>query len=98
MNETELDILADKLASRLAVMPRWMTLKQAVMYSNIGKARLIELAKERKIKGFQDNSIKTRPWRFDKKSIDEYMESLIPEDTKSESDKIALDILSTVRV
>jgi hypothetical protein len=49
LNETELDILADKLASRLAVMPRWMTLKQAVMYSNIGKARLIELAKERKI-------------------------------------------------
>jgi len=98
VTDQDLDILADKIASRLAIMPRWMNLKQAVMYSNIGKGRLIELTKEKTIKGFQDNSIKTRPWRFDKESIDMYMESQIPADYSDEIEKTALDILSTVRL
>ena len=66
MNESQLDILADKIAARISITPRWMLLKQAVMYSNIGKARLIDLVKRKKIKGFQDTKLATRPWKIDR--------------------------------
>ena len=98
-NISDIKKIACMIAQLLpAVQPRWMTLKQASVYSNIGKARLIDLARDRKISGFQDCGIKTRPWRFDQKSIDKYMESLIPDDTVEKNEKIALDILASVRL
>jgi len=39
LTDQDLDIIAGKIASRL-MSPRWMTLKQEVVYSNIGKAIL----------------------------------------------------------
>ncbi len=43
MTDDELDILAAKIAGRIGVVPRWMTLKQASQYSNIGQKRLVDM-------------------------------------------------------
>jgi len=99
MTEQDLDILAAKIASKLSVIPRWMTLGQATRYSNIGKARLVALVKKGQIRGFQDQSLKTKPWRFDMKSIDAHMEMKSEQQfTDEDANKIALDILATVRL
>ncbi|MCP3944838.1 MAG: hypothetical protein GY710_25625 [Desulfobacteraceae bacterium] len=42
MTDPDIEILAAKISVRISIMPRWMRLKQAVIYSNIGKERLIE--------------------------------------------------------
>jgi hypothetical protein len=94
LTDQDLNKLADLIASRL-MAPRWMTLKQAVNYSNIGKARLIEMVRSGEIKGFQDKHIKTAPWRFDKKSIDRFMSNQV---TETDNDKFAIDLLSTVDI
>nr|WP_319493460.1 helix-turn-helix domain-containing protein [uncultured Desulfobacter sp.] len=77
MTDDELDILAAKIAVRIGVLPRWMTLKQASQYSNIGQKRLIDMVRHGELDGFQDLSLKTKPWRFDKNSIDNHMESQV---------------------
>jgi len=75
-------------------MPRWITLKQATQYCNIGKQHLINLVKNQEIHGFQDLSLKKRPWRLDKESIDTYMEGqvvqhhLLDEEDQKVVDKI----------
>ena len=98
MTNQDLDILAAKIAARLSVVPRWMSLAQATKYSNIGKARLIKLTKGKEVKGFQDLSLETKPWRFDKESIDSFMENQIQQDEDEELNQKALDILATVRI
>ncbi len=53
-------------------MARWLNLKEASKYSNIGQKRLIALAGEGKIRGFQDSDTKNRKWIFDRESLDSY--------------------------
>jgi len=68
----DLDILAVKLAEKLMFQPRWLKLKQAVLYANIGQKRLKALADDGEIVGYQDPDSKRGDWIFDKNSIDEY--------------------------
>lgn len=59
---------------------RWMNKKQAAAYSNIGEKRLIELARNGDIRGFQDPAVggQKPPWIFDKLYIDKYRENQMP--------------------
>jgi hypothetical protein len=52
-----------------------MKLKIAAFYSGIGKERLKSLARDGRIKGFQDPDSKRGDWIFDKKSLDIYREN-----------------------
>ena len=70
MTNSDLDILASKLAERI-VTPRWLTLKQAVVYSNIGQKRLKLLADAGEVAGYQEDTGRG-DWIFDKESIDKY--------------------------
>ena len=70
---------------------RWLPLIAAAKYSSIGENRLIKLAKAGKIKGGQDPDDKRGRWIFDRKSIDRYRESQMPE-IKDHQEK-ALEIL-----
>lgn len=62
-----LDAIQDSL-----VPIRYMSLKQAAVYSGIGQKRLITLAKEGKIKGRKVKRLKRADWSFDRESIDKY--------------------------
>ena len=75
---------------------RWLSLKQAAEYSGIGRKRLILLAKQGHIKGYQDPDTRRHDWIFDRLSIDAYRERQIPA-TKTPKQK-ALDILKTISV
>ena len=55
--------------------PRWFKLREAAWYSKIGKQRLIQLAIEGHIKGFQDPDSGRGDWVFCRHSIDEYREN-----------------------
>ena len=52
--------------------PRWLKIKRAAEYSAIGKQRLIKLAADGRIVGFQDPDSKRGDWIFDRLSLDEY--------------------------
>jgi hypothetical protein len=70
---------------------RYMSLKQAAVYSGIGQKRLIQLAKEGKIKGQKRTELKRGDWSFDKESIDRYWHKPFDEvkdETKSILDRI----------
>lgn len=56
---------------------RWLSLKEACKYANIGKDRMKRLAMEGIIKGYQDPDNKRGDWIFDVISIDDYRESQI---------------------
>jgi len=72
LTSTDLEIIAARLAELISVNPRWMKLKQAALYSSIGQKELIQLARTNRIAGFQDTNLETRPWIFDRESIDRY--------------------------
>ena len=55
-----------------AVQVRYMTLKQASIYSGIGQKKLIELAQGGFILGKRRDDISRGDWSFDKESIDKY--------------------------
>lgn len=55
-----------------AVPPRWLKLKAAAEWSSLGQKRLIALAEEGTIRGFQDPDSGRNEWIFDRLSIDEY--------------------------
>ncbi len=57
------------------ILPRWLSLKEAALYSHIGRTRLVELAGSGKMKGFQDPDNKRGDWIFDRNSLDAYRES-----------------------
>jgi hypothetical protein len=98
LTEFQLDILAAKLAEQIFYQPRWLKLKSAAKYSSIGQKKLIQLAQLRKIDGFQDDSLKTKPWIFDKNSIDKYRSKQSEEFNNSENEKIALDIVGSLNI
>ena len=98
LDTLEIDVLAAKLAERLAVVPRWMKLKQAVAYSNIRRDRLVTLAKRGQINGFQDMDLKSKPWIFDRESIDQYRSGQSTSDSHQEAEEFALDFMAKLRV
>lgn len=70
---------------------RYMSLKQAVVYSGIGQKQLISLAQQGKIKGRKVMRVKRADWSFDKESIDAYWHSPFteaPAQAKSVLDRI----------
>jgi len=93
LSETDINGLASKIADRLSktiITPRWLTLRQAMAYSNIGRDRLIQMAKDKIIRGDQDK-IGTNKWFFDKKSIDEYHEAFFKEGVTDDTIKRLLE-------
>jgi hypothetical protein len=52
-----------------------MKLKESAWYSKIGRQRLIQLAQDGHIKGFQDPESGRGDWVFCRLSLDEYRES-----------------------
>ena len=95
MEQLDFDKLASKIAERVSMNQRWLKLKQAAQYAQIGEHALVRLAQDKELRGFQDLSMKTRPWIFDKKSIDEYRMRQA-ELYDGEEDEIALDILKSL--
>ncbi len=69
---------------------RWLNLKEAAKYSSIGQKRLILLAEDGSIRGFQDSDTKNRKWIFDRESLDSYRLS------QSSATPTANDIVSSV--
>jgi hypothetical protein len=57
------------------IYPRWMKLKEAAWYSKIGMKRLVQLAQDGHIKGFQDPDSGRGDWVFCRYSLDEYREN-----------------------
>jgi hypothetical protein len=72
LTNTDLDILADKLAERLLFQPRWLKIKQAAAYSGIGQKRLKVLAENGEIIGYSDPDSGRGDWIFDRNSLDDY--------------------------
>ena len=76
MSQIETEKLAKLISDQLRPFyARWLKLKDAAMYSRIGKHRLIQLAESGKIQGFQDIDSGRHEWIFDKLSIDQYREN-----------------------
>ena len=73
--------------------PRWLRLKEAARYSAIGRKRLVALALDGRIKGFQDPDSNRGDWIFDRLSIDAYREA---QDPFLELHQKALDILKKI--
>lgn len=71
---------------------RWIKLKEATQYGNIGKSRLIQLAQSGVIKGVQDKDSARKDWIFDRLSIDAYWEAQMSDLSVKEK---ALEILRT---
>lgn len=59
----------------LAIIPRWLSLRQAANYGPYGEKRLVELIRDGKIRGCQLADNGKRPWVIDRFSLDEYLES-----------------------
>ena len=73
--EVSLRVLKSELVQAVkdaAVPIRYMSLKQAAVYSGIGQKKLKELAKYRKIKGQRKADSARGDWSFDRESIDKY--------------------------
>lgn len=77
------------------ISPRWLSLREACRYSNLGKHRLKRLAAAGMIKGAPDPDNKRGDWIFDRLSLDSYRESqlLIPSTREK-----ALAIMKGVRI
>lgn len=74
---------------------RWLSLREAARYAAIGENRLIKLAKAGRIDAGRDMELKTKPWIFDRQSIDTYRQNQV---TNRERQKIVLDLADRVRV
>ena len=61
-----------KMISVEPMQPRWLKLKDACLYSGIGKKRIKKLADAGDIRGFKDPDDERGTWLFDRKSIDSY--------------------------
>lgn len=99
MTEKELvDEIVDRLFKRLAPIvsenrdDRWVGLKRAAQYASLGEHELIRLAKNGDIVGFQDRRKKTRPWIFDRQSLDEFRMCQYT-DKKKKARDFAVDLL-----
>lgn len=76
------------------IEPRWLSLKAASDYSNIGVKRLKKLAEGGRVKGFQDPDSGRGDWVFDRLSIDAYRER---QDPDKELDRKCIAILNRLK-
>ncbi len=83
-------VKSKKMTDLTPLYPRWMRLRDAARYSAIGRKRLVALAQNRDIKGWQDPDSGRGDWIFDRLSLDAYREAQDPEPTL---DQKALDIV-----
>ena len=60
------------IPEQASVDARWISLKEAAQYSNIGQKRLISLAESSAVVGFKDPDSGRGDWVFDRESLDEY--------------------------
>jgi len=81
--------------SLISTMKRWLPLKEAALYSAIGRHRLIAMARDGRVKGFQDDDSGRHEWIFDRLSIDAFRENQAVQVTCREK---ALAILHEVRL
>jgi len=81
--------------SLISTMKRWLPLKEAALYSAIGRHRLIAMARDGRVKGFQDDDSGRHEWIFDRLSIDTFRENQAVQVTCREK---ALAILHEVRL
>lgn len=87
-------MIANQVAAVISVQEtagRWLKLKEAALYSSIGRKRLVQLAENGRVTGFQDPDSGRGDWIFDRQSLDEYR--LIQ---SSALHKKALDLLDRV--
>ena len=75
---------------------RWFTLKEAAEYAAIGKHRLVDMAKNGKIRGSRDMDSGRHEWIFDRLSIDDYREAQMP--SGMDAKQKALAILKAVSI
>jgi hypothetical protein len=59
------------------VTKRWLSLKEAVHYSKIGRDRLKDLARRGVVRGVPDPDNRRGDWIFDLLSLDSYRESQV---------------------
>jgi len=95
LTDRDIEILVARISERILIQPRWMKLKQAAIYSSIGQKDLIHLARSKRIAGFQDKNLETKPWIFDRESIDQYRAGQMDHSDKKE--KRALEIVQSLR-
>lgn len=98
LEKTELQILAVMIAKELASLlqkKQWLSLREAAQEYHIGERRLILLAKEGKIKGYQEKDTKRGDWIFYRDSLDEYRISHCPVLTAKEK---ALAIIKDFKI
>ena len=81
-------------AAAMETWPRWMPLKMASHYGNIGIKRLKQLAADGSVRGFKDPDSGRGDWVFDKLSIDKYREMQTPQIAARTK---ALELLRSVR-
>lgn len=91
--------IIEKIKGDFSVPPKWVKLNQAVRYSGITKDRLIQLAKAKKVDGFKDPDLETRPWIFDLDSIEQYRRSQLKNnlDDIDDAESFALDLMGKIR-
>lgn len=77
MSEQQILSKLENIEARLSAPPpgRWLKLKEAMQYSCVGKAALLRLVAEGKVKACKDSDGKTAAWIFDRYSIDAWRES-----------------------
>ncbi len=57
-----------------SILPRWLKLRDAALYSALGEKRLVALAEAGTLMGFQDPDSGRGDWVFDRCSLDAYRE------------------------
>ena len=99
LDDTNISTLASLIATQVintvteqTTVVRWLKLKKAAEYSAMNEKRLIELAQEGRVVGFQDPDNGRRDWIFDRVSLDLYRESQAPITAREK----ALDIMRTL--
>lgn len=80
-----------------SLWPRWLNLREASRYSAIGEKRLIELAGDGTVRGFQDNDSGRRSWIFDRESLDAYREGQAAESPGCRMQFRVAEIMSSMR-
>jgi len=71
METLDIERIADTIAKRLMIQPRWLKLTAAAQYASINRHRLKQLAIDGMIIGYQEDA-ERGDWIFDKDSIDSY--------------------------
>ncbi len=86
-----------EIACFITEWPRWLRLREAARYSSVGEKRLVQLAKDAKVRGFQDPDSARSEWIFDRYSLDEYRENQSAGSENEIARQRARDIMKSLR-